>query len=1079
MTSSMNDSTVEARLLARMQTMRTRRTESEGGQLRQAPLSFAQRRLWFLDQLDQEGVDYVLPVAYRLRGQLDVRALEQAFSSLVRRHHSLRTRFAVGADGEPFQIVEDPWPVRVEVVDLRDEPSNADRWARVRVLADRQAGTPFALTSERLMRVTLARTADQEHILLLALHHIVSDGWSMEVLIRDLCVLYATELGAFSTLALPELPLQYADFAVDQMEHLTGESLERQLRYWRENLVGLEPLELPKDRPRPAVRSGVGGEVRFAIPADVAGALRKLASRHEVSLFMVGLAAFQIVLAHWSGQSEVTVGSPIAGRNRAEIENLVGFFVNDLVLRTNLDGNPTVAKLLERVRTTCLGAYAHQDLPFERLVEELAPDRDLSRNPIFQVTFMMQTESEQEHWSLPGLEVEPVSLEGARSKFDLSCALAERDDGGLTGELVYSAELFEPETARRLADHLVLALRSMAEDAQQQIGTLDLLSAEDRDLILGEYNDTTMPYRDDAAVHRLVEEQAAKTPDAVAVTDGTTRLTYRQLDECANRLAALLYAHGVHLQDRVAVCADRGVDTVVALLGICKAGGIYVPMDPDYPDERLAFMLQDTDACLVLTQERHQVRLSQLCDIPALLINDAGADITGEVPVLDVGPDHLAYILYTSGSTGEPKGVMIEHRSICRLVDSSSLAEVTAADVVGQTSNFCFDVYTHECWSALTSGATLAVVPKEALADSARLADVVRRFKITTLWLTSALFNRHLTERPDMLAGLKTVLYGGEAVDRSVADAVMASPWAPDRLANCYGPTEATVCAVCHTVETTDEPRPTMPIGRPIDNTEVYVMDPAGQLSPIGVPGELWIAGPAVGRGYWNRPDLTAQCFVRHPFSEAPQARAYRTGDLVRWLPNGCLEFLGRLDDQVKLRGQRIELGEIESVVTADEEMASAVVVLRAVGSEQHLIAYYVAVPGSTRTGQELRDRCRRSLPSYMVPTWFVALESLPLTSNGKLDRRRLPTPETTETDSYVPPRNEVEQVMADVWCQVLGVERVGIHDNFFDLGGHSLQIMRITNRLRESGIEITARHVMQHQTVAGMAEVIDRTSHE
>ncbi|SOB88723.1 non-ribosomal peptide synthetase [Streptomyces sp. 1331.2] len=1079
MNSATNDSTTEGRLLARLQAARTSRTTPAGGRLRRAPLSFAQRRLWFLDQLDQEGVDYVLPVAYRLRGQLDVHALERAFCALVRRHHTLRTRFAVGADGEPVQIIEDPWPVRVEVVDLCDESGDADRQARVRALAARQAGTPFTLTSARLLRVTLVRTADDEHVLLLALHHIVCDGWSIEVLIRDLCALYAVESGAPSPPALPELPLQYADFTVDQQERLTGESLERQLRYWRENLVGLEPLELPKDRPRPAVRSGAGGEVRFAVPADVAVALRELALRHEVSLFMVGLAAFQTVLARWSGQSEVTVGSPIAGRNRAEIENLVGFFVNDLVLRTDLDGDPTLTELLERVRTTCLGAYAHQDLPFERLVEELAPDRDLSRNPLFQVVFMLQTASEQEHWSLPGLQVEPVTLEGARSKFDLSCAVAESDDGGLTGELFYSTELFEPATARRLADHLVLALRAMAQDAQQRIGTLDLLSAEDRDLILGPYNDTTRPYRDDVAVHRLVEEQAARTPDAVAVTDGTTHLTYRQLDEGATRLAALLYAHGVRLQDRVALCLDRGLDTVVAVLGVCKAGGVYVPMDPDYPDERLAFMLRDTDACLVLTQERHRARLTRLSDMPALLIDQAGAQDAGEVPVIDVGPDHLAYILYTSGSTGEPKGVMIEHRSICRLVDSASLAEVSASDVVGQTSNFCFDVYTHECWSALTRGATLAVVAKEALVDSARLADTVRSLGITTLWLTSALFNRHLTERPDMLAGLKTVLYGGEAVERSVADAVIAGPWAPGRLANCYGPTEATVCAVRHTVEATDEHRPTMPIGRPLDNTEVYVMDPTGRLSPVGVPGELWIAGPGVARGYWNRPALTEQRFVRHPFSTASGARAYRTGDLVRWLPGGRLEFLGRVDDQVKLRGQRIEPGEIESVVAADEQVVSAVVVLRAVGPEQHLIAYYVPTPESTRTGQELRERCRRSLPSYMVPTWFVALESLPLTPNGKVDRRRLPIPEATETDGYAPPRDDVEQVMADVWRHVLGVQRVGIHDNFFDLGGQSLQIVRITNRLREQGIELTIRQVMQHQTIARLSEAADRTSPE
>ncbi|MEV0981876.1 amino acid adenylation domain-containing protein [Streptomyces sp. NPDC049915] len=1070
-----NDNTVEDRLIARMRAVRADTAAAAGGGLRQAPLSFAQRRLWFLDQLDQEGVDYILPVAYRLRGTLDVRALEQALSALVRRHHTLRTRFASSPDGEPVQIVEDPWPVRIDTADLRQVP-DTERDAQVQALAARQADTPFTLTSGQLMRVALARTADEEHILLLALHHIVSDGWSVEVLLRDLGALYAVASGMPSAAALPELPMQYADFAVDQLQRLTGPVLERQLGYWRENLDGLEPLELPRDRPRPEIRSGAGGEVRFSVPAEVTAALRELASRHDVSLFMVGLAAFQVVLARWSGQSEVTVGSPIAGRNRAEIENLIGFFVNALVLRTDLSGNPTVAELLERVRTTCLGAYAHQDLPFERLVEELAPERDLSRNPLFQVVFMLETSSEHEQWPLPDFRVKPFTLDGARSKFDFSCALTETVDGAFSGELVYSAELFEPATARRMADHLVLALRAMAADSGQRIGELDLLSPQDRDLVLGAFTDTRVPYRDDVPVHRLVEERAARTPEAVAVMDGTARLTYEQLDERADRLAALLYTRGVRLQDRVAVCAERGLDTVVALLGICKAGGVYVPMDPDYPDERLAFMLRDTDASLLLTHERHRARLEQLGGVPAVLLDSADRECdAGEVPASEVGPDDLAYILYTSGSTGEPKGVMIEHRSICRLVDSTAFAEVTTADVVGQTSNFCFDVYTYECWGALTSGATLAVVPKDALVDSGRLADTVRALGITTLWLTAPLFNRHLTERPDLLDGLKTVLYGGEAVERSVADAVMSGPWAPGRLVNCYGPTETTVYAVCHAVRASEEPRPTMPIGRPIDNTEAYVMDRTGRLTPVGLPGELWIAGPAVGRGYWNRPELTARRFVRHPFSDDPEARAYRTGDLVRWLPDGRLEFLGRLDDQVKLRGLRIELGEIESVVVAHEEVASAVVVLRTVGGEPHLVAYVVPVSDSNGTGPKLREHCRRSLPSYMVPTWFVTLESVPLTPNGKVDRRRLPPPEAAEADDYTPPRDDVERVMADVWCQVLGVERVGIHDNFFDLGGHSLQVVRITNRLHEAGIDVTSRHVMAHQTIARLAEAIDR----
>lgn len=982
---------LEARLFAHMRSRQADPGIPTGGSLTEAPLSFAQRRLWFIDQLEPGSVDYLLPMACRIRGALDSRALEASLSRLVERHHTLRTRFARDGAGEPVQIIEEPWPVQMAVVDLRGQSDPGRREASVRSLTEAELNTPFDLTAGRPIRVALACLPGDEYRLLLVVPHIVCDGWSAEVLVRDLCALYTHEAGLAAAAAVPALAIQYADFAVQQRQRLTGEVLDRQLSYWRERLAAVRPLELPEDRLRSQTRSCPGDAVTFTVAPDVTGALRRVAANHGASLFMVCLAAFQAVLARWSGQDDVVVGSPIAGRNRAEVEDLVGFFVNTLVLRADLGGDPTFGELIDQVKGTALGGYAHQELPFERLVEELAPERDITRNPLLQVVFQLETASEKEPWSVPGLSVQAVTVSTrVRSKFDLSCVLTERDGGHLAGELEFATDVFEPATARQLARHLSLVLKAMAVDSRQRIAAVDLLSDEERRLILPRPGDDGAPHQDAVLVHHLVEERIARTPGAIAVVDGSTQYTYRELGERAERLCWYLRSRGIRHQDRVAVYGERDAAIMVALLGISKAGAVYVPLDLQWPGERLASVLRDADVALALAHEPLLPRLEQLSTVSVLALADdwpAVALPTGDEPAPRVRPDDLACILYEPA--GDAAGVMIEHRSISRMAGGGTAAQLDATDVVGLGSGLCSWTFTFEYWGTLAAGATLAIVPAKTLADSALLADILRVHGVTHLGLPAALFSRHLTERPDLVAGLQTMLYGSEAAEPSVVHAVLTAPRPPRRLLSCYGRAETTAFATCHAVEAAQARRPTVPIGRPVRDAEAFVLDAGGRLSPIGVPGELWIAGDMMARGYWNRPELTEQRFARHPFSDDQDTRAYRTGELARWLPGGCLEFV-RLGGRVASRQQRP-----------------------------------VSAPDAEGTS----------------------------------------------------PRNALEQAIADVWREVLAVERVGIHDNFFDLGGHSLQIVRIVNRLEERDIAITIRQVMREQSVARIAESITASS--
>jgi amino acid adenylation domain-containing protein len=1012
----------------------------------QTELSFAQRRLWFLDQLDPGSSEYVVPCAFRLSGPLHVGSLEAAFSGVVARHEVLRTRFVTGPDGEPRQVIDEPWAVRITEIDLRDRPYDAQS------VIDIEAVRPFDLTSGRLFRVMLVQTADQEHVLLVSMHHIVTDGWSVEILGRELRDLYEGS-------GLTELPVQYADFALWQNEWLSGSVLDQQLAYWRDRLAGLEPLELPTDHPRPAMRSSSGGGVQFTVPADVASKLRDLAARHRTSLFTVGLSALMVVLARHSGRHDIGVGTSIAGRTRHEIEDLVGFFVNTLVMRADLSGAPSFDTLLEQVKATALDAYAHQDLPFERLVEEFAPERDLSRNPLFGVEFAINQVFE---WTLPGLAVTPIDVTPLTAKFDLSVTLTEKDGGELRGDAVFATALFDESTIAGFAEHFVAVLSAVAADPRQDVSRIELLTAAERAELADLQGTATLTSR--VPVHKAVQAQAANTPDAIAVVCGANTLSYRELNAEANQLARHLRELGVRRGGMVAVCLNRGVDMIVALLAVLKSGAAYVPIDPELPVRRKEFVLADTGAHLVVTESGLGAGFSGAVQV---LLDEDRADIEAwsdaGMPTHS-GPEDLAYVIYTSGSTGTPKGVMIEHRSLAaRVHEMRDRYLLSDRDRVLQFASITFDAAAEQIFPALMSGASLVLRDSENWTPS-RILSLIRDEQVTVAELTPALWEQvipHL-ETGGLGEGFRLLVLGGDQVTPAAVADWFARTGVP--IYNTYGPTEATITATAGVILA---PVDTVSIGRPISETEVFVMDRNGNLAPRGVPGELWIGGVGVARGYLNRPELTAEKFV-----EFNGQRVYRTGDLVRWLPNGDLEFLGRIDRQVKLRGLRIELGEIEAVLTGHVDVSSATVIVREDSpGDKRLVAYYVA-----DEDVDLRTWCRQSLPGYMVPSAFVPLDALPLTSSGKIDRTALPAPTGTPvTDvDYVAPRSEFERIIAELWAEVLGVTQVGVHDNFFALGGHSLLATRVVNKIELlTGLTVSLKQFFLAPTVEALGRQV------
>ncbi|HSU16596.1 non-ribosomal peptide synthetase [Longimicrobium sp.] len=1042
---------------------------------RPLPLSAAQTRLWVLDRLHPGLPLYNVTAARRLSGPLDTDALAAALSGVVLRHEPLRTVFRA-VDGEPEQRVLPAAPVPLPLEDLSALPG-AGREAAAAERLRRWAGTPFDLERGPLFRAALLRLGPEEHVLFLAMHHIVSDGWSMGILFGELSALYAARRGGGEA-ALPGLPVQYADYSAWQREKLSGGPLEEQVAWWRARLAGAPTrLELPTDRPRPAAQSYRGALHRFTLPAALADALEALARREGATLYMVLLAAFQLLLARYARQEEVVVGSPVANRSRPEVEGLVGFFTNTLALRTILSGGPTFRGLVARVRETTLDAYAHQEVPFEKLVEELHPERSLGHNPLFQAFFALQNTSAGE-LRLPGITVRPVETGGGTAKFDLSLFLARGDDG-LEGMIEYATDLFDAATIERTAGHLRVLLDGAVAHPGRPALALPVVGPAERETIVRQWSGAGEHCPAGGALHQRFEAQAAARPDAVAVTCEGVSLTYAALNARANRLARRLRALGVVTESRVGLVAGRSLDLVTGILAILKAGGAYVALDPAYPAERLAYMAADAGIRVLLAQSSLRDRVPA-GDLEVVPLEDVPADEIADDPGVAVDPSNLAYVVYTSGSTGRPKGVGVTHGNVLRLFDCTAKSFGFGPGDVWTLFHSCaFDFSVWETWGALLYGGRVVVVPFDVSRDPVAFRALLARERVTSLSQTPSAFRalaRVDEDAAEPLRHLRLVVFGGEALQyeslRGWLDRY--GPKRP-RLTNMYGITETTVHVTWHTVTGAElrDPAAGSRVGVPIPDLRAYVLDPSGDPTPIGVPGELHVGGAGLARGYLGRSSLTAGRFVPDPFSGRAGARLYRSGDLARWRADGTLEYLGRIDQQVKIRGFRIEPGEVEAVLLAQPGVAQAAVVVRGEGDDAALVGYFVP-SGIAPAHSTLRDALKQHLPEHMVPAAFVALDRIPLTANGKLDGGALPEPQAAGAEAgeaFVAPRTPVEEVLAGIWCEVLGAERVGALDNFFDLGGHSLLAMRVISRARQAfGTELPQRFLFESPTVAELA---------
>ncbi|WP_375466723.1 amino acid adenylation domain-containing protein [uncultured Nostoc sp.] len=1038
------------------------------------PLSFAQQRLWFLDKLESNSALYNLSIALRLVGNINQVALEQSLQEIIYRHEALRTNF-VAVNGQPTQIIQTQPNWTVSAVECQ-HLSTTEQEIAVQQLAQKQAIQPFDLASEALIRATLVVLNETEHILLMCMHHVVSDAWSIGVFVQELAALYnAYSQGRPSPLT--PLAIQYADFAIWQRNWLQGNVLQSHLSYWQQQLKDAPALlSLSTDRPRPAVQTFAGTHQEFVLSVELTNRLVKLSQEQGCTLFMTLLAAYDTLLYRYTGSDDILVGSPIANRDRSEIEGLIGFFVNTLVMRTNLAGNPSFSELLNRVREMAMDAYAHQSLPFEMLVEALQPQRDLSHTPLFQVMFALQNAPISEV-ELTGLTISSLPAAGATSKFDLSL-LMQTTAAGLVGVWEYSTNLFDASTIERMTGHFVTLLEGIVANPQQKILQLPLLTEVEQQQLLIEWNNTQADYLQHKCIHQLFEEQVERTPDAVAVVFENQQLTYFELNCRANQLAHYLKSLGVGADVLVGLCVERSLEMLVGLLGILKAGGAYVPLDPDYPQDRLAYMLNDSLLSVLLTQEKLLTSLPEHGARVVCLDKD-WEDISTESkdnPVSDSTTDNLAYVIYTSGSTGQPKGTLVNHSNVVRLfAATNSWYHFNQDDVWTLFHSYAFDFSVWEIWGALLYGGRLVIVPYMVTRSPDSFYELLCQEKVTILNQTPSAF-RQLIQAEQSIAttgdlNLRLVIFGGEALELK-----SLQPWFErhgdqlPQLVNMYGITETTVHVTYRPLSKADLNGTASVIGRPIRDLQVYVLDEHQKPVPIGVPGEMSVGGAGVARGYLNRPELTAQRFISNPFSNNPKARLYKSGDLARYLPNGELEYLGRIDQQVKIRGFRIELGEIEALLAQHPAIwESAVLVREDEPGDKRLVAYVVSKTEQSPTAAELRRFLKQKLPEYMIPNAFVQLEALPLTANGKVDRRALPVPDTARPeleDVFVAPNTPEEKILAAIWTKVLGVEQVGINDNFFALGGDSIRSIQVLSQAKEQGLSFSVQQLFKYQTI-------------
>ncbi|MCY8080698.1 non-ribosomal peptide synthetase, partial [Bacillus haynesii] len=1009
------------------------------------PVSSAQKRMYVLQQLEDGGVGYNMPAVLKLTGPLDRARLDEVFRQLIRRHESLRTSFETGADGEPVQRIHDDVPFTIT------ELASAEDFVR-----------PFQLQEAPLFRAALVKEAEESHLLLVDMHHIISDGVSVGTLIREFSELYDNR-------TLDPLRIQYKDYAVWQKAFKKGEAYKRQEAYWLKQLDGELPvLDLPADNARPAVRSFAGDYVSFSLDSDTSAGLYQIARDNGCTLYMVLLAAYSTLLARLSGQEDIIIGSPIAGRPHKDLEPVIGMFVNTMVMRTYPTENKCFSDFLRDVRQTALEAFEHQDYPFEELVDRLDVVRDMSRNPLFDVMFVLQN-MERESLTLHDLHLATVAHNAHKvSKFDMTLYAAEEDQRTIRFDVEFNTDIYQEQTIKKWLSYYIRILKHVIEHQNIHLGDIHVLDEHETNELIHTFNQTNQDYPKYETISRLFEHQAAKTPHAPAVIHDSQTLTYRELNERANRIAAALRANGVGSESVVALLTNRTPELAVGILGILKAGGAYLPVTEDMPTERLEWILSDSKADILLQSDQLE------CPIAGkrLFIEDIQFEtgISASNPEQQGDPDSLAYIMYTSGSTGTPKGVMVEQRGVVRLVKNSDMA-FTPEDRLLLTASLGFDAMTFEIFGPLLNGARLYISDKETYLDSDQLKTFIQYNGITTLWLTSSLFNQLSEQNERTFSDLSRLIIGGEALSPNHVNRVHNA--SPDlALWNGYGPTENTTFSTCFRIE--HEYRHSIPIGRPITNSTAYIVNSRGTLQPIGVIGELCVGGDGLARGYFGRPELTKEKFVPNPFAFGE--RMYRTGDLARWLPNGTIEYIGRMDDQVKIRGYRIELGEIEAALRQIDGVKEAAVIVRTGPSGHKELLAYMSLQAEMDI-EKVRSLLSQQLPGFMVPAHLIELSALPLTQNGKLDRRALPEPETTtHNTAYAPPRNQLEERLAVIWQEVLGVDKVGIEDSFFELGGDSIKALQVSARLGRFDLKITASDLLRHPTIKETAPFIRKT---
>jgi len=1065
------------------------------------PLSFAQQRLWFLAQIGASQA-YHIANGWRLKGQLDRAALRGALDRIVVRHEALRTTF-VAIESQPVQRIAAAEESRFHLLE-HDLVGATEAQTELDRLTKEEAASEFDLEAGPLIRGRLIRLGEEEHALLITMHHIVSDGWSMGVFIRELSVLYGAYVRGEAD-PLPELEVQYADYAVWQRQWIEGELLRQQAEYWERKLAGAPTLlELPADHARPAEQEYAGGWVRIVLDENLTRRLKGLSRRHGATLYMTLLAGWGALVARLSGHEDLVTGTAVANRGRTEIEGLIGLFVNRLALRLDVSGSPSVGELLERVKEEVLAAQQHQDIPFEQVVEIARPVRSLSHSPLFQVVFDWEQNADGgEGRAMPGttkarrhkaLTLGPLgAVSDVTSKFDLSLIL--RDAGErIVGGLVYATSLFERATVERYLGYLRTLLEGMVTDETQAIERLRLMPEGERQQVLYEWNATRVEYPREKLVHELFEEQVEQTPDAVAVVHEDATLSYGELNRRANQLAHYLRELGVGPDQRVAICAQRGLEMIVGLLGVLKAGGAYVPLDPAYLVGRLRYMLEDSAPLVLLTERRWQEVFSGVSENLAVVELDGVAPPWSNQPatnprptLVGLTPEHLAYVIYTSASTGKPKGVMVEHRQLINYVAAiSNKLGVEQGWSYGLVSTFAADLGHTVMYSSLLRGGALHVVPRTDSMDGKRFGRYCQERRIDCVKITPTHFQSLLGEDGgEERIPEKCLVFGGESLGPELVTRVKSlRPGC--RTYNHYGPTECTVGALSEEVDARRglESKGGVALGRPLGNMRVYVLDGVGEPAPVGVVGEIYIGGAGVARGYLNRSEVTGERFVVDRFAEGGKARMYKTGDLGRWLGDGTIEFLGRNDFQVKVRGYRVELGEIEACLKEHEGVREAVVLAREhTSGDKQLVAYYTTSTETNGEGSEslgvepLRRHVSAKLPEYMVPAAYVRLEKLPLTPNGKLDRKALPAPDSDAYGArdYEEPVGEIERVVAEIWAKVLKVERVGRRDNFFELGGHSLLSVRVIAQMRRAGLEVDLQALFATPMLAELAAGMEK----